>query len=214
MSDVRTVIFDLDGTLIDSAEGIVRATVEALEELGLEPMEGDVVKGLIGPPIGNSIARIRGYDDATRDMFFSRFRELYKTKHLMEAEIYPGIIDLLTALRESGCKTCIATNKREDYTADMLREFGIHDLFDSVRAQDDRNSRSKQSMITACMADTSSECADTFMVGDTEGDMNVAKAAGVRFIGVTYGFGFKIPEDVTYGECARSPEDILRIVRS
>ncbi len=208
-----TVIFDLDGTLIDSGRGIVNATSEALDALGLEPMDESTIKSLIGPPIGDSISDLRDYPDELRTAFFAKFRELYKEKHLMEAELYPGIAELLRELRTLGCRLCIATNKREDYTATLLDGLGILGMFESVRAQDDANSRTKSSMIEGCLVDVGSHASSSVMIGDTAGDMRAAENAGTHFIGVTYGFGFRSGFDVTYGESASSCRELVALIR-
>lgn len=203
------VIFDLDGTLIDSSEGIANAAEEAMRELEYPEMPRDELISYIGPPIGNSIISRNGFDENELKRFNSVFRELYKNKYLMEARIYPGIPGLLRDLRRSAF-IGIATNKRIDYTEILLKSMGLSQFCDEIQALDMDGKLKKGDLIENCIkASGIEERKRIVTVGDTKMDESAAKECGTDFIGVTYGFGLKNEKDVTYG-CAADSVQSLR----
>lgn len=207
----RTVIFDLDGTLIDSSEGIVRAATEALSNLGYPLLEEDLIKSLIGPPIGEGIIKNLGYGDEELKTFNAEFRHLYKTEYLMEAEVYPGIEDLLKRL---ACDrfVAVATNKRADYTLTLMDGLGLSKYFSVIEGSDPDGELKKKDLVARCLDASGRSAHEAVLVGDTATDALAAKECGVDFIGVTYGLGFKGPEDVPFGEVARTVESLYDLL--
>jgi len=199
----RSVIFDLDGTLVDSSRGIIRATTEALETLGYPSMTSDEIRSLIGPPIGTAIVKSFGYDESEIPRFNNVFRDLYKNKYLMEAEIYSGITSLLECLKKK-CFLSVATNKRCDYTRTMLDNLNISHHFDAIEGSDFDGKLSKKDLIERCISAFEVSRPEIVMVGDTENDAFAAEECGIDFIGVLYGMGFDTSEDVPYGTVAES----------
>lgn len=184
------VIFDLDGTLIDSSEGIIRAVSETIRELKLEYLSPEFIRSCIGPPIGDSIGSKIGYSPEQIDAFYKVFRPIYKEKYLMDCTIYPGVVELLKKLRASGIKTAIATNKRKDYTKTLLDNLKLTLLFDAIEAVDMEGKLTKTDLVGNCMRRLSCPGEGTIMVGDARSDYDAASAWGIDFIGVKYGFGF------------------------
>jgi phosphoglycolate phosphatase len=202
-------IFDLDGTLIDSSEGIVRAAEETIRRLGYPEIPREELISYIGPPIGNSIIARNGFDGNELKRFNSVFRELYKNEHLMKVKIYPDIMELLDDLKGS-MFIGIATNKRIDYTMMLLENLGMSPVCDVIQGLDMDGKLSKKDLIENCIR--ASEIEDRrkiVVIGDTETDESAAKECGVDFIGVTFGFGFKNKTDVKYG-CAAEDVRSLR----
>ena len=192
------VIFDLDGTLIDSSVGILHATKETLESLHQSPLADSVIRSCIGPPIGDSIGHIRNYTRGQIDDFYSIFRPIYSSKYLLEAEVYPGIIDMLKELKKNGLLLGIATHKRVDYTMKLLEKIGLKEYFDIVEAVDMKGIYSKADLIHHCMEWAGPGCNFT-MVGDAPTDINAALSCKIDAVAVLYGFGFKERSDVPLG---------------
>lgn len=211
MSRHPLVIFDLDGTLIDSSEGIVHAVLETIEELDYEPLSEEFIESCIGPPIGDSIGSRVGYTPEQIKRFYEVFRPLYKTKYLMECTVYPGITELLKALRTRGIKTAIATNKREDYTKTLLDNLGLSENLDYIEAMDMEGKLKKADLIGNCISASGCSVKDAVMVGDADSDLNAAKACGVDFIGVRYGFGFRTLENPSF-DMAETVEELSRML--
>ena len=206
------VIFDLDGTLIDSSEGIVHAAEETIRMLGYPEIPREELISYIGPPIGNSIIARNGFDGDELKRFNPLFRELYKNEHLMKAEIYPDIMELLEDLRDS-VFVGIATNKRIDYTLILLENLGISRLCDTIQGLDMEGTLSKKDLIEKCIKTSGiKDRRRIVVVGDTEMDARAAKECGVDFIGVTFGFGFKNNADVGYGCAAEDVRSLRNIL--
>ena len=188
------VIFDLDGTLIDSAEGICHAVMETIETLGYDSLSEEFIRECIGPPIADSIGSKVGYTKKQIDDFYSVFRPLYKEKYLFECSVYPGIFDLLSDLKKGGKKLAIATNKRTDYATVLLEKIGLLDYFDTVKAMDMDGRSKKKDLVKGCI-DEFPGIGDTVMIGDSMNDYESAIANNIDFIGVRYGFGLKNGND-------------------
>ena len=143
------------------------------------------------------------------------FRSYYKENALFKASLYPGIIDLLKELKERGIKIGVATYKREDYAISILEHFGIAPYCQSMHGADNFNKLTKADIVNICIHELSAEKGAVVLIGDTEHDAKGAEVAGVPFIAVTFGFGFKNADDVNvfpnvgYAENAR---DIIKII--
>lgn len=191
MKQYQAVFFDLDGTLMDTSMGVIQAIDYIIETYRLPGLSEQEKRAFIGPPIQESFQVYCGCSKEQAWELATAWRDAYKEKFLLEAMPYDGIYDLLRCLRQKGIKTCVATNKREDYTRKLLRHFSFLPLFDCIIGSDFEGKRSKPDMIRLCMEQT--EMTDSercLMVGDTAGDAAAAQKASVDFLGVTYGFGF------------------------
>ena len=206
------VIFDLDGTIIDSSEGIINSAEETIRELGYPEMSREEIRSYIGPPIGNSIIARNGFGDKELKRFNSIFREKYKNEHLMEAYVYPGMMELLSDMG-SVSFVAIATNKRIDYTITLLDNMKISPLCDEIQGLDMEGRLKKKDLVENCIrASGTNDRSRIVVVGDGKTDASAAEECGTDFIGVLFGFGFKDKTDVTYGRAAedvRALRDIL-----
>ncbi|MCL2143082.1 MAG: HAD hydrolase-like protein [Methanomassiliicoccaceae archaeon] len=214
MSAYEAVIFDLDGTLIDSSEGIILAAEETLEALGYPSIERDELRSYIGPPIGEAITRRNGLGSDDLKRFNDVFRGIYKNKYLMRANVYPGVMDMLSGLRGI-ISVGIATNKREDMTKLLLDDLGISPLCDAAVGLDLEGKLKKKDIVEKCVSALgTADRKRIVMAGDTRNDAEAAKECGISFIGVTYGFGFRDRSEITYGSAAddvQSLRDLLLI---
>lgn len=185
------VFFDLDGTLLDTSSGVIKAIDRIAEIYHLPALSLLEKRSFIGPPIQDSFQQHYGLSKEQAWELATAWRDTYKDLFLLEAEPYEGIYDVLRFCREYDIKTGVATNKREDYTKIILEHFGFTPLFDYIAGTDFDGRMKKADLIRACMKKMGifdpEKC---LMVGDTTGDMEAAKNAGVGFLGVTYGFGF------------------------
>ena len=211
MNRYDAVLFDLDGTLIDSSEGILHAVKDTIRQLGYNQLPDDFIKSCIGPPIGDSIGSKVGYSRDQIDEFYKIFRPIYKDRYLNECTIYPGITSLLADLRRNGIVTAIATNKRVDYTIRLLKDIGLYPLFDSVNAMDMDAKKTKSDLINECIdGNPGIERKRFVMVGDTDNDLDAARKCHIDFIGVRYGFGFKESiEGIPLADSAEELRDLL-----
>lgn len=191
MGKYDLVVFDLDGTLMDTSGGILACIDYIVGQYGFPPVPDDVKRGFIGPPIQDSFLRCYSLTEVQAWEMAIAWRNAYKDRFLFDAVPYDGIYDLLRFCQRCGASTGVATNKREDYTRTLLEHFGFTQLFDCICGTDMSGKLSKAELIRACMERTNTTDPEKcLMVGDTEGDFAAAKRAGVQFLGVTYGFGF------------------------
>lgn len=206
----NSIIFDLDGTLVDSSEGIVNAALETLEILEYPLMAREEIRSCIGPPLGEALIKKLGYAESEISVFNNVFRDLYKNKYLMEVTVYDGIMQLLEHLK-GRYRLSIATNKRYDYTDTMLKNLNLLRYFDTVEGSDFEGKLTKKDLINRCILKSDVSREETVMIGDTTNDAYAAKDCEVDFIAVLYGMGFKTGDDVPYGTNVGSPYDFLEL---
>ena len=145
------------------------------------------------------------------------FRKYYASEGCLIAEPYEGIFDVLRAVREAGAKTAVGTNKREDYAKKMLEHFGLAPLFDVIHGPDDAGVLKKPDLIVMCAEECGVPLQRTLMVGDSVSDSNGARTAGVDFLGLTYGYGFKSREEALAAGaavCAESTGELRELLLS
>ena len=187
--------FDLDGTLARTGEDIVVAWKGALTALGRDLSNFDRVFR-IGPTLEKVVYEM--YDDATSELvedLMARFKPLYDGGGFPNTVPYPGVPELLAAIKASGGKAYIVTNKRHSATQLIAKKFGWDRLFDGVWSYDTFETKYKKpDLLAKLLKDFGIDPKDAVMVGDTKGDVDAGKANGMATIGVTYGYG--TPEEV------------------
>lgn len=180
------VVFDVDGTLFDTKEEIIRSLDIVLERYGIKKISPEEADLFIGPPITVSLPRYRGIGlqqaaDITRE-----FREIYKG-HVAGSPPYAGARDVLERLRAAGIRIGIATNKPSSQVDVMIGTYGLEDHFDVIKTKEDQD-RSKADLLAEIKKEFPDE--DRYlMVGDTMGDLEAAEEAGFGFIEAMYGYG-------------------------
>ena len=185
----RGVLFDLDGTLLDTAEGVLASVQYTIETMGYPSLPDEILRAFIGPPVKQSLIRAYGISEEEAQKATQVFRGRYKEHDLFRAVPYPGIPELLKRLRSGGFLIGVATLKREDYAISLLEHFGIAALCDSICGSDFDSKMSKCDVILKCLQKLQLAAHDAVLIGDTASDGEGARLAGVPFIAVTYGFG-------------------------
>lgn len=181
------VIFDLDGTLIDSRGDIVRACSAMLEDFGRRPLSGDEIASFVGDGARRLVERALGEaDDALVDRAVESFLSHYEADPVRETVLLPGVLETLDALR--GAPLAICTNKPRRTTLPVLRGLGLEARFDVVVAGGDTPEKKPHPapVLRAC-ALLGVAPGDAWMVGDGPQDVEAARAAGVRSVGVRGG---------------------------
>lgn len=192
----NSVIFDVDGTLLDGTEGIIKSVKYAIDEMNLSQITEEQLISFVGPPVQNSAKNIFNLNDNDAQEFANIFRKQYAVGDVFLAKVYDGIYDLLGYLKEKNIKMGVATYKREDYAIDLMKHFGFDKYFDSICGADNENKLKKIDVLQNCINNLSKNREDVIMIGDSCHDAEASQKLGVSFIGVTYGFGFKNSDEI------------------
>ena len=179
------VLFDLDGTLTQSGEGIWNCARYALEKMGYPEPDAATLRKFIGPPLIWSFRELIGMSEEQALEAQTVYRERYNTLGLFENRVYPGIRYALRCLKKAGAHLGVVTGKPAGPTGRILEHFGIRRYFDSVICASD-NKADKEQMIRDSLPEGYGEA---WMVGDRKFDMEGGLKAGIHTLGVTYGYG-------------------------
>lgn len=184
----KAILFDLDGTLTDSGEGIMNAASLALEHFGIPLPERECMRVFVGPPLRDTLIKFGVPQDKT-DEGIHVFRSYYSKKGILENFPYPGISDLLAKLQEAGHKLYVATSKPEVMAIRVLEHFGLSQYFDRICGAELDESRSTKAEVINYLLSQTDHDAQLLMVGDTSFDVIGANAHGIPTIGVSWGYG-------------------------
>ena len=187
----HAVLFDLDGTLTDPKRGITRAVQYALRKRGISPPEANDLEPFIGPPLEQSFRERLGLDASDARRAVEDYREYFSQKGLYENEVYDGIPALLSALRDSGRRVCLATSKPTLFAERILEHFDLTKYFDLVVGSNlDGTHVEKALVIGTALAGVGGVLPErVVMVGDRMHDVHGARSNGIAAIAVTYGYG-------------------------
>ena len=186
---IRALLFDLDGTLTDSAPGITRCVAYALEKLGLPPATDARLNDCVGPPLRDSFAAL-GASAAQIEPAIDAYRERYVDVGILENEVYEGIPALLERLRAGGFALHVATSKPQPYAERILDHFALRAAFGEVYGSRLDGGRSRKTeLIGAACGELGLDAAASAMVGDRGVDMSAAVELGLSAIGVRWGYG-------------------------
>lgn len=209
---MKTILFDLDGTLTDSREGILNSIQYALSEFGINE-EKENLGMFLGPPAHIAFQEFYGFSEEKAFEITNVFRKRYAEKGIYENRLYDGITELLQNLYSDGRKLCIATSKPQIYTEKILAHFDIRKYFDIVVGSDLEGNLCKKSDIIAKTIELGDyDRNDCVMVGDRKYDIVGAKENGIKSIAVLYGYGNT--EEFTLSGAdyiARNAEEIYKL---
>lgn len=192
-----TALFDLDGTLLDTTEGVIESAEYAARKLGCPKLSHETMLQFVGPPIQESFIKHYNFSKEDAQQAADIFRNYYKEKALFKAVPFDGIYELCDALLSHNIKLAVATYKREDYAIKLLKHFGFDRYFDVMHGADNNNVLTKSDIIKLCITELNSSPSKCVLIGDTPHDAKGAVSAGISFLAVTYGFGFKSVEDLS-----------------
>ena len=221
-SSYKYVFFDLDGTLVDSAEGITRSVEFALEHFGIRPQSREELYSFIGPPLVDSFMRYCGFDRERAGEAVDVYRQRYATVGVHENTAYPGIHALLKELSQNGFICCLATSKPEVFANIVVDDMGFRPYLkhifgaelDDAEGRKRKQRTAKDEVIAYALEQLGSpDKASVLMVGDRRHDIEGARANGIDSCGVLFGFGSREElENAGAAYIAASPEDIIGIV--
>lgn len=184
----KTILFDLDGTLTDSGEGIINCVIYALERFGLPIPAREELRYFVGPPLHESFVK-QGIPAEQAEEAVAVYRERYVPVGMFENSPYPGIRELLEALKSKGHTLYVASSKPEWMCVEILKHFDLAKYFDQICGATMDTSRTNKETVIAYLLSLNETSGDLIMVGDTRFDVIGAKAHGIPTIGVSWGYG-------------------------
>lgn len=208
----KTILFDLDGTLTDSGEGIINCAALGLRHFGIPVPDTEAMKVFIGPPLHDTFVKF-GVPEAKADEAVAVYRSRYNTVGKFENAPYPGIIPLLQALKSQGHTLLVATSKPESLSVEIMEKFELAAYFDRICGASLDRSRSCKEDVIAYLLEQNGSAENMVMVGDTVFDVVGAAAHGIPTIGVAWGYGHR--EDLINAgaiSIVNSPEELLELL--
>lgn len=186
-----TILFDLDGTLTDPAEGITNSVIYALKKMGIAPPERKELLKFIGPPLAQSFEKYfnLSYEQSLKAVDI--YREYFAPKGLFENTLFDGVPEMLKSLKKDGKKIVLATSKPTVFANKILKHFNLYNFFDlTVGSNLDGSLTNKAEVITVALERLGNIKKDrAVMVGDRSHDIVGGIKNGLFTVGVTFGYG-------------------------
>lgn len=209
----KAILFDLDGTLTDSGEGIINCASLALEHFGLEVPDRQTMRVFVGPPLRDTLMRF-GVKEEDVEEAMRVFRGRYLVKGIYENIPYPGIEAMLKKLRQQGHRLYVATSKPENMARTVLEHFGLSQYFDIICGALMEKGRDSKDAVIAYLLEQAGDISQAVMVGDTAFDVLGANAHGIPTIGVSWGYGeVSDMERAGAAAIAHSPEELFDLLQ-
>ena len=211
----KTIFFDLDGTITDSAPGIMNSIKYALEKNHLPMLSEEQLRSFIGPPLRGQFCKVCGLADEESARMVEDYREYYRDKGIFGNNVYDGVIEMLEKLRKKGFRLAIATSKPEKYAKIIIDHFHLTQYFACVAGMEmDGGRGTKAQVITYALEKNDiTDKSKVLMIGDREHDVIGAHENGLDCLGILYGFGSRKEFEEAGADYIReNVEDILQFV--
>ena len=184
----KTILFDLDGTLTDSGEGIINCVIYALERFGLPIPCRDSLRYFVGPPLHESFIK-QGVPSERAEEAVAIYRERYVPIGMFENTLYSGVREMLETLKAEGYTLYVASSKPEWMCVEILKHFDLAKYFEMICGATMDTSRTNKEAVIEYLIRENGRSDNMIMVGDTKFDVIGAKAHGIPCIGVSWGYG-------------------------
>jgi phosphoglycolate phosphatase len=212
LSDITCVLFDMDGTLLDSAPGVTSSAAYALAAVGAPVPAQDALRRFVGPPMIESFRTVAGLDEPTAQRALQHYRKAYADHGAEQSSLYDGITQLLEQLQSAGIPMAVATSKVEDQAVRLAQRFGIEGHFINVCGASDSEGRATKAEVIAelllRLRALGIDLSNPAMVGDRSHDVAGAAGHGIATIFVSWGYG-EAQEASDAAAVASSPAALL-----
>lgn len=189
---IKAVIFDFDGTICNTGEGIMKSAKYALDSFGIPCGQWEELSCFIGPPLLVTFQEKFNQEVSQASELVKKFRERYSEKGILESCLYGGISELIKSLKSDGLKLGIASSKPEKYIIELLEKFELSELFDVVCGVSfTADCETKQSIIARALDSLGVSNEEAILVGDKSYDIIGAKENRLTSVGVLWGYGTK-----------------------
>ena len=208
-----TIIFDLDGTLTDSAPGIINSIKYASAKLGYRELTAPELRSCVGPPLAEHIMGILGLSQEESLEFLKAYREYFAQKGIYENNVYHNVPAMLAEVREMGVRLMLCTGKPEPYAREVLRYFELLDYFEDVLGPTFEGKYNDKAEGLAELL-RRSHAVNCVMAGDRKYDIIAAKANGVASVGVLWGYGSREELKASGADyILDSPKQLVELIR-
>ncbi|WP_164995853.1 HAD hydrolase-like protein [Miniphocaeibacter massiliensis] len=210
----KYIIFDLDGTIIDSFEGMKESIKYSLKQIKLDIVDEKIINQFIGYPLIDSYMKYFKVDEKVANYLVSFYRDYYKEQGVLNARIYEGIIDVIKELKKMGYKIAIVSLKPKVFVYRILKNLGIFENFDNIVGIDWNNYEvTKIDLMNQFIELIKLDLTNSYFIGDRNYDILTGQRFGVKTIGVSYGYGtIEELESASPNYIVHSPREIIEIV--
>ena len=191
MKHYKYLLWDLDGTIVNTFEGITKSFAYALSSFGINVSDLNELKCVIGPPLLDAFMNFYGFSEEDAHIGVAKYRERYNSTYVEESSLYPGIKETIQTLSLLGYRHVLATAKPQHFADGLLSHYGLTDEFHLVVGASLDKSRNNKIKVLEHILSTldESDVSKMVMIGDREYDLLGAAHFGIDGIGVLYGFG-------------------------
>jgi len=207
------VLFDMDGTLISSGEGILSSYMLTLEHFGVYDKTPEDLRFMLGPPIRDSFRTLGCFEESQIEDVVTKCREYFAENGMKGFYLFDGVVDMLEALKSKDIKMAVATSARTTSAKECLGHFDIAKYFEIIVGANQDGSRSEKPEIIAYILKSLSKGYNPIMIGDRKFDILGAKAHGMSSIGCLWGYGDEVElleAGATY--LVKSPNEVLDLI--
>lgn len=215
MKEYKYILFDLDGTLTDPAEGITNSVAYSLKKFGIDVEDKSTLNKFIGPPLLDSFMEFYGFSEEKAQTAIDYYREYFRGTGIYENRVYGGVEEMLEKLKKSGREIILATSKPEPFAKEILRHFGLETYFLFAAGSNFDGTRCAKAEVieyaleSVGIADKSA----AVMIGDRKHDIIGAQKTGLDSIGVLFGYGSRDElENAGATYIAETVEDITKLI--
>lgn len=211
----KYILFDLDGTIADSGEGIINGVIYALDKFGITETNKEVLNNFIGPPLVDAFMKNYSFSKEQALEAVRLYREFYPREGIYQNSLYDGIIEVIKTLKQQGKILVLATSKPQPFAEIVLKQYDLLCYFDYIiGATFDGKLNYKNDVIRVALEISGiADKSEAIMIGDRHHDIEGAKENGLDSIGVLYGYGDLLElKKAGANFIAESPKDILKII--
>ena len=223
MTQKFTVLFDLDGTLIDTAPDLMNAHNHVMQKFGYETKSTDEIRNLVGKGAASMIGRslwnqarkeLKKIDDEKiKSKMVNEFIEYYGKNIAVESKLLPGVLDFLKWCKKNNISMAVCTNKTEHLAVDLLKQINVYDYFEYVAGYNTFDyCKPDPRHLTNVIEIIQGELKKSIMIGDSETDSESAKAAGLPFILVEDGYTDKTINEIYHNHLIKDFNGIEQII--
>ena len=206
-----TILFDLDGTLTDSAPGIFETLRYALNKQNITPPND--LDFVLGPPLMDTFCNTFHMSQQSAEQAYKDYCERYSEKGMYENSVFEGIKEMLSELKKHGKKLAVATSKSQDFAQQIIEHFGLSEYFYFVSGNYIGQRDTKAKVVRYALEQLNETPQSAVLVGDRMYDIIGGKEAGVSVIGVLYGYGtLQELQQYSADAIAQTPQDVVNII--